>query len=1675
MNKGSLRRIYFLFLLGMFFMFIIPLVCQQGSLSISNNIGRQAEKEQALLSVALDMQLKVRITSHLFESYCVTGDETYLINFANLLNNMGGTRRREFEDGYSKNRNLYHQVDPDRYGLSEPQRYALQSVIAQINELAIFETSFIEKLRVKYLDVDKDKLPKNVIVPTLSGRDDIIDQQVYKNYIDEKLQIRDSLDSIISDASISASKLRRKNIEFLNLMTIVSQVASIVAFAGLICLSFFLNRKVIRRIVRGSKAILSNIESGDFSAKLDFGNSDEIGDMAQSFNMLTAKLSDNFEFLKTILGSVNEGIIVCTPERLILQINDSAKRLVCYDETPGDKWLEQYLYLVSKGRVIPIEDMFEKVIASGENFSLREDLNMYSEGGKEYKVELEMKPIRNESGGTSSVLISILDVTYQHEQFRKLSAAQRKFELLLDGSMLGMWEYDYHENAFYTEPGFFNMLGREDMGVGPHSPQVISSLCHPDDYEKFIKDIENFRSGSEDHFYIRMSNKAGKWRNICLFCEILDYTEAGERCRLAGFNQDITERIEMERILGETETLHVMTDLAKLGHFTYDINTETYTISNGIRKIFDMPETITTLSLDQTLESSGITNGRSLISNCIEGFEKSEKIGKFIVPYTYNDKKRTLRVQPQIIQNEKGQTTGIWGVVQDITDLEIARREAEEKSTLFRDITENSIFGAYITHKGKFLYSNETFANLIGLKLKDIEGKSISDICTAQTCENIGRIESYNIGEKVSIDSRIEIESLGGVQFIANIYQRPIEYNSQKCTLTLIWDETEKASAEQELKLNQVAMDSSYDEIYVCDEQGNIIYCNEAVTVNTGYKRDELLNMQISQISNLCQDGNFSLKAIPGEDNRFTQTRNDGSNYAVEVNLTNFVSPKGKKLYCIVSRDITEKEINEQKLKKEERKLRLAMDTVNMGYWSYEVEGGKLECDDKVHSIFNIESESLGLDDITTKILAEDRRLFTKQLDSNQSSDSGISIFRANINGQLKHLLSHAFVERSAETDKTEIFGVLQDISEIRMLQEGIEKSEQRLDLAMETARLGTWEWNLETDKIYFSERCLQLLGEERENNHQTINWLKGRIHASDSQKLNLLFSVGGITRSEIFHEEIRIMVDGNWKWMYFTGMVVGSDNPRMVGLFMDITQLKETTKQNLQLQAAIQNSSDEIWIFTPTGQIEFVNESGLRQSNCRDNIYALPIWECCSMFAKQEDFNELSNDILRNKAQTFTNVRCPRNQEKYLDVDFFSFESDSETKLCCMVRDVTERYELEKNLQLMHLAIDNANNGIYIADRNSNIVYFNKTAVNNTGFNSEEMANVKAWTMAQSPSMQNIEDYHTLYESLNPGQSVRRKSYQRKKTGKVVPVEIDIIAFESNDGEKLLAAIVNDISEREAYEARLLDAMQAAEAANKSKSSFIANMSHEIRTPLNAIIGFSQILSLEIQNETQNSYIDSINTAGQVLLSLVNDILDISKIEADKINIIPEATSLSRLINEIEMIFSYKVLQKNLSFKTYVPSDIPLLRLDKKRLNQVLINLTGNAVKFTDEGSIEIGTSFATNELNNTVRLEIWVKDSGIGISEKDQNRIFEEFEQVELSDNRSYEGTGLGLSISKKLIHKMGGNITVESEIGKGSCFRIIIPEVKIEDAEKQIRAKDQQHKLISKGVRVLIIDDN
>jgi len=405
----------------------------------------------------------------------------------------------------------------------------------------------------------------------------------------------------------------------------------------------------------------------------------------------------------------------------------------------------------------------------------------------------------------------------------------------------------------------------------------------------------------------------------------------------------------------------------------------------------------------------------------------------------------------------------------------------------------------------------------------------------------------------------------------------------------------------------------------------------------------------------------------------------------------------------------------------------------------------------------------------------------------------------------------------------------------------------------------------------------------------------------------------------------------------------------------------------------------------------------------------------------------------------------------------------------------VTERDEARGQLKMMEAACNDAVHGIAIANKDQITVYANPALHKMLGYDEGELFGVHVSKMVAESSSADRRETAKKILSDEINQYIKDRTYV-KKNGEEITVSVAVSTIHDySENEQLSLAHFRDVSEERMAKIALHDALEKAEEGTRLKSEFLANMSHEIRTPLNGVIGMAQVLSYSDLSEQQAEHVAIIRDSGANLMGLLNDILDLSKVEAGKIDVTPIEVDVRHKMNRVYKLHEPIAREKGISLDIVVHPGLPSrLKIDPVRLHQCLSNLVSNAVKFTSQGSVMI--AIKSEPVGRDHKLTIHVSDTGIGIATEKLGHIFDSFQQADGSTTRSYGGTGLGLTITRRLAELMGGTLQVVSEEGRGSVFTLTL----LAGGEDEMGV--HQERLLKEGssagfadCRVLIVDDN
>ena len=706
-------------------------------------------------------------------------------------------------------------------------------------------------------------------------------------------------------------------------------------------------------------------------------------------------------------------------------------------------------------------------------------------------------------------------------------------------------------------------------------------------------------------------------------------------------------------------------------------------------------------------------------------------------------------------------------------------------------------------------------------------------------------------------------------------------------------------------------------------------------------------------------------------------------------------------------------------------------------------------------------------------------------------------------------LLPVRYITRTIVKDTDAIGTVISfiDITERIKDEKRIRTSEDNFRFAMMAANASYWHYDWFKDRISIDVGGID--GNDSPlviDKQATLEDFLAQIHPDDQAKVGNTILEYFRNESTLFKVDYRACSKSNkkWCWRHTIGRTVERDEQ---GRPVTIAGLTQDISERMGLLEAINTSRERLRIISRhtydwqawkdlEGNLVWVNQAvekvtGVSPEECMamDN-YPWPLVYEPDMDAVKE----LHSQALAGEGRQEKIVRVRHKDGRLVWVSW-SLEpvlddKDQVIGVAGAAKDITGQKEAERELRLMSRVFEDGADPIFIVEhRTGNIINLNDAAVNNYGYTRDELIGMPLLVLEP-------EELHDrglqMYKKCVEGDIFRDIEWLRKKRdGSITPVLITFSLLKDDEGNiQGIAVSTKDISQLKQVEKELTDyrdqleqlveerttdlalATAAAKRAMQAKSDFLANISHEIRTPLNAITGFSYLALQTNLDARQSSYIRKIQTSSNALLGMINDILDFSKIEAGKLTLESIEFNLNEVLETVANLVGIKAQEKGLEFIFSIDACIPATLIgDPLRLSQVLINLAGNAVKFTEKGNILVGC-LLTNSCKDDVELVFFVQDSGIGLTREQQGRLFQAFSQADSSTTRKFGGTGLGLSICKNLVEMMGGHIQVESKPGDGATFSFCI-------CLKQSSSVTGAGPLIPdtplQGRKILVADDN
>lgn len=787
--------------------------------------------------------------------------------------------------------------------------------------------------------------------------------------------------------------------------------------------------------------------------------------------------------------------------------------------------------------------------------------------------------------------------------------------------------------------------------------------------------------------------------------------------------------------------------------------------------------------------------------------------------------------------------------------------------------------------------------------------------------------------------------------------------------------------------------------------------------------------------------------------------------------------------------DISKRKIAEEAMRESEFNLSKAQEVSKTGSWAWEIDSDSIHCSDyflKIFGLSPVSSYKRLLKQLNGIIFPEFRDYINKKIQQavKKGTTESFSYRIRHPSGEKRWIMEEVSLLGDIGKKKQMLIGTVRDVTEQRRSEEKLREYLLIVSSSSELMSLIDRKYRyVNVNQAYLD--AYQRKAEDVEG--RTVFELFGKETFEEIIKPNIDKCLLGEHLTDqywfTFPNGLRCFLDVKYNpVLELDGTISG-----VTVSARDITDLKKTEEQLNIFKLFAEESGVGFGMANMDGKISYVNSRLSSMAGYTDpsTLIGHSIFESYLGSEKDKIFDDILPEI-RSKGQYTGEIDLVRKDGIVIHTieNFFIIrnENDEPVSFALTVTDITDRKLAEQALQQsesnFRTIFTNAAIGIDVVDDEGRFLQVNQAFAEMMGYTPKELVNMKINELTYPDDVdRSLQPLWKIFKGASNFYRIEKR-YVRKN-GEVFWADLSVTDyFDVVNDRKLAIGTIIDITESKRLQEELSKSREEAIKANMAKSEFLANMSHEIRTPLNAVIGFTELLETMVADKRQINYLESIKSGGKNLLMLINDILDLSKIEAGKLEFKYEPLNPYQLIDEIKQIFSIKITEKDIDFIVEVEDDIPgSLILDEVRLRQVIFNLIGNAIKFTETGYVKFSVKKLVDEADTSkIDLVVGVEDTGIGIPKDQQGRIFDAFQQQSGQSTRKYGGTGLGLSISKRLVEMMGGEIMLESEVDKGSLFSFILRNVPVGATldEYDVDEKLDIGNIEFDAAKLLIVDD-
>ncbi len=1071
---------------------------------------------------------------------------------------------------------------------------------------------------------------------------------------------------------------------------------------------------------------------------------------------------------------------------------------------------------------------------------------------------------------------------------------------------------------------------------------------------------------------------------------------------------------------------------------------------------------------------------RALESN--EQFTIEEQLGSCIFEVT--------KLPLQLPNNKRG----IGGIMKDITERKQKEDDLLRSEERFRTLyTDTPALLHSIDNEGIIQSVSKRWLEKIGYEQDEVIGHKSTEFLTKKSRQSATEQYLPKFFKEGFIDN-VPYQYLTKAGDVLDILLSAISEKDENgniiLSLAVLEDITERKIHELQLRESEKKyrnlVNLAQEGIWVIDKNSITSFANPSMAKMLGYSPEEMIGKSLFDFMDetgvkIANENLEHRKAGLKEQHDFEFICKNGDRIFCTMTTAPIIDETGNYQGAIAGViDISERKKAEGTLTKEKKIFEDLFNNVNSGVAIYKVINDGKFGKDYIIEKFNIkalELEGKTSEEVVGKSLYDlrpDIDNYGLVPELREVWKTGIGrIYPSKI--YIDENFSNYYENRIFSLPDKKVVAIYDDVTKKKQAEEKIRAAEQNLKNTFDISPSIICKANVETGYfVEVNQAVTRILGYSIDE--FTSKSIIEFIHPDDRQRTADEITEQMHGNKTTFFENRYLCKDGSYKWMAWNA-TKADKNGIVTAIASDISERKIIEQEIIETKQFYENIiegvQDGIWVTDKNDVIFYANSA-------MEKIAGVPREQIQGNNVLKDFPKETTGELIKFYKQAKKEkkpiwydirVRTLSNKDSWQNGWLIpQYQNNVFTGIICTIRDVTERKEAEGSVRKLSTAVEQSPSVVVITDTEGIVEYVNPTFTKLTGYSSAEAIGQKSNILKSGE--QDSEFYKEMWKIVDSGKVWRGQFHNKKKNKELFWEAASISAIKNESGDVInYIKIGEDITQQKIAETELKAALEKALESDRLKSAFLSNMSHEIRTPMNGILGFINLLNEPNLTKSQiGQYSAIINKSGDRLLNTINDIIDISRIEAGEVVVSTTETSLNDELNELYSFHSPEAKLKGLSFLLIPCTENLTISTDSHKLHGILTNLIKNAIKYTEKGSITFGYFLKKNFI------EFYVKDSGIGIPKNRMEAIFNRFEQADIEDTRVFEGSGLGLAISKAYIEMLGGEIFVESEEGIGSTFTFKLPYTKKRTEEIEQQPENFNKETASmKNLNLLVVEDD